>query len=172
MPANQRVTHADLRPLNLPPLGFSASPLLSLNNAHAEELSFLSPDRMAQLVGASFMACRIGEADALLLAFDQDADYDSPNFLWFRARFDRFVYIDRVVVAPGRRGQGVARTLYGELFAQAVAAGHTLAVCEVNVSPPNPGSDVFHNALGFKEAGSATLAGGLRTVRYLVRSLP
>jgi uncharacterized protein len=36
-----------------------------------------------------------------MLAFDQDADYDSPNFLWFRERLARFVYADRVVVRRG-----------------------------------------------------------------------
>ena len=48
----------------------------------------------------SFVAVRIGEADALLLAFDQDAAYDNVNFGWFKARYPRFVYVDRIVVAP------------------------------------------------------------------------
>jgi len=146
--------------------------LLSLNNAHAEELSFLTPDRMTHLISESFMACRISQADALLLAFDQDADYDSPNFLWFRNRFDRFVYIDRVVVDPAKRGHGLARTLYAALFARAANTGHNRVVCEVNASPPNPASDAFHAALGFEQVGSATLAAGAKTVRYFLRSLP
>ncbi len=52
------------------------------------------------------MAERIGQTEALLLAFDQAADYDSPNFLWFRERFPRFVYVDRIVVAGEARGRG------------------------------------------------------------------
>ncbi len=58
---------------------------------------------MALLVDRAFFAGRIGEADAFLIAFDQDADYDSPNFLWFRERFERFVYVDRIAVAPAAR---------------------------------------------------------------------
>jgi hypothetical protein len=54
---------------------------LALNNAHATELSFLEPTRFARLVRGAFLARRIGDIAALLLAFDQDADYDSPNFL-------------------------------------------------------------------------------------------
>ena len=61
------------------------SALLALNNAHAMELSWLEPDKLRHLVAQAFLAKRIGEADAFLLAFDQAADYDSPNFLWFRA---------------------------------------------------------------------------------------
>src|SRR5262249_37925580 len=76
-----------------------SSTLLGLNNAHAVELSWLEPGRLRHLVAAAFLAKRIGEVDAFLLTFDQDADYDSPNFLWFRSRYPRFVYVDRIVVA-------------------------------------------------------------------------
>ena len=77
--------------------------MLALNNAHAQELSWLEPARLQHLVARAFLAQRIGNIDAFLLAFDQDADYDSPNFLWFRARYPRFVYVDRIVVAESAR---------------------------------------------------------------------
>src|SRR5882724_1911154 len=112
--------------------------VLALNNPHAKELSWLEPERLQYLTAHAFAARRIGALDAFLLAFDQDAPYDSPNFLWFRARYPRFVYIDRVVVATSARGRGLARTLYRDLFAQAAAAGHARVVCEVNSRPPNP----------------------------------
>ena len=76
--------------------------LLALNNAHARELSWLEPERLEYLVGEALLARRIGGIDAFLLAFDQDARYDSPNFLWFRARYPRFAYVDRIVVAVVR----------------------------------------------------------------------
>jgi predicted GNAT superfamily acetyltransferase len=82
------------------PLDADDAAALALNNAHATELSFLEPPRFARLVRSAFLARRIGEIEALLIAFDQDADYDSPNFLWFRERYPRFVYVDRIVVAP------------------------------------------------------------------------
>jgi predicted GNAT superfamily acetyltransferase len=69
--------------------------LLALNNAHARELSWLEPDHLVRLVNSSWLALLIGNAAGFLLAFDQDADYDAGNFLWFRARHARFVYIDR-----------------------------------------------------------------------------
>jgi predicted GNAT superfamily acetyltransferase len=145
--------------------------LLALNNAHAQELSWLDLDRFAQMVGAAFLARRIGHADVFLLAFDQDANYDSPNFLWFRSRYARFVYVDRIVVAPSARGRGYARRLYADLFEQASRAGHTLVVCEVNADPPNPASDAFHAALGFLAVGSAAIHGGTKTVTYFSREV-
>jgi predicted GNAT superfamily acetyltransferase len=141
--------------------------LLALNNAHAQELSWLEPERLTDLLGQAFLATRIGEVDALLIAFDQDADYDSPNFLWFRSRLPRFVYVDRVVVAAEARGRGHARRLYRDLFNHAARAGHDTIVCEVNISPPNPESDAFHAALGFTEIATGLIQGGLKTVRYL-----
>jgi len=148
-----------------------ASRVLALNNEHAEELSWLDAARLAELVGRAFLARRIGAVDAFLLAFDQDADYDSPNFLWFRSRYPRFVYVDRIVVDRSARGRGHARRLYDDLFQQARRAGHQRIVCEVNREPPNRASDSFHAALGFTEVGLAAIHGGSKTVRYLSRLL-
>src|SRR5262249_2865269 len=138
---------------------------------HARELSWLEPTRLEHLVGQSFFARRVGQhlghVDAFLLAFDQDADYDSPNFLWFRERYQRFVYVDRIAVAFAARGRGLAPLLYRELFAEAVRARHSSVVCEVNSEPPNPASDAFHAALGFSEVGRASIHNGGKTVRYL-----
>jgi predicted GNAT superfamily acetyltransferase len=145
--------------------------LLALNNAHAQELSWLEPERLEYLVSEAFLARRIGELDAFMLAFDQGAHYDSPNYLWFRNRYERFVYVDRIVVASSARGRGCARRLYHDLFEHAVRAGHDRVFCEVNLSPPNPISDAFHAALGFIEVGTARVHDGARTVRYLSRAL-
>ena len=151
--------------------GADGETLLALNNAHAVELSWLEPERLAHLVAEAFVARRVGVADALLLTFDQAADYDSVNYLWFRARYPTFVYVDRVVVADSARGRGLARALYDALFAAAKAAGHDRIVCEVNSDPPNPASDMFHAALGFVPVGTAEIHGGKKTVTYLERRL-
>lgn len=147
------------------------SAVLALNNAHAAELSWLARDALERMIGSAFRATRFAEADAFLLAFDQDADYASSNFLWFRARAARFVYIDRVTVAAHARGRGLAKRLYADLFQAAQAAGHSLVCCEVNSDPPNPASDAFHAALGFRETGRQAIHGGAKTVRYLERAL-
>tara|TARA_A100001391_G_scaffold21380_2_gene11807 strand:+ start:12671 stop:13177 length:507 start_codon:yes stop_codon:yes gene_type:complete len=150
-----------------PELGDS---LLALNNAHARELSWLEPERLTDLVDMAFAARHVGTAEALLLAFDQNAAYDSANFLWLRERYDRFVYIDRVVVAASARGRGLASALYADLIDAARAAGHQRLVCEINADPPNPASDAFHARLGFATIGTAQLSDG-KTVRYCGRDL-
>lgn len=146
--------------------------VLALNNAHAVELSWLEPARLATLIDRAFHARQIGAGAAFLLAFDQDAGYDSPNFLWFRARYPRFVYVDRVVVDKAARGRGFARRLYADLIAHAAAAGHEVVVCEVNADPPNPASEAFHAALGFGRVGTGSIQGGNKTVSYLALPLP
>jgi uncharacterized protein len=165
-PKPQAFTPAEVSPDA--PLGRS---MLALNNGHAQELSWLHSERLHYLVSHAFLARRIGDLDAFLLAFDQDTPYDSPNFLWFRARHPRFIYVDRVVVASSARSRGYARLLYRDLFDEAAAAGHTRVVCEVNARPPNPESDAFHAALGFTEVGSASIHNNSKTVRHLSRAL-
>ena len=160
-----------ITPAELTAQGSIGEALLALNNAHALELSWLEPERFRHMVAQAFLARRIGAAEALLLAFDQGADYDSPNFLWFRARYPRFIYVDRIVVAAEARGRGHARRLYRDLFAQARASRHERIVCEVNSEPANPASDAFHAELGFVEIGTAAIHGGAKTVSYLERVL-
>jgi uncharacterized protein len=146
--------------------------ILELNAAHATETSSLTAAQLQALLG---QACHVGLGargrDAFLVALDQDAISASPNFRWFQLRYEKFIYIDRVIVAPMQRGRGIARKLYEELFAAAVRAGQKLIGCEVNLDPPNPVSDAFHAALGFTEVGRATLEGRGKTVRYLVKEL-
>ncbi len=156
----------------LPITGESEPIILALNNELAEELSWLEPARLSQLVSRAFYARRIGDIEAFLLSFDQDADYDSPNFLWFKERYRRFVYVDRIAVAASARGRGHARRLYNDLFDAAAGVGHEVVVCEINSEPPNPISDAFHAALGFSEVGQAAIHGGRKTVRYFARPLP
>lgn len=144
---------------------------LELNNRHATELSFQTLDGFRQLVAKAIYAQWCAGERGFLIAFDERAAYRNPNLDWFRARYAAFVYVDRVVVDLAYRGEGLARQLYEDLFAQAAASGRSLIVCEVNAIPPNPGSDAFHARLGFSTVGSATLPDREKTVRYLSRDL-
>lgn len=146
--------------------------ILALNEAHLTETSALDAAQLRALVAQAFhLGLRARGRAAFLIALDQDAISHSSNFQWFRSRYERFVYIDRVIVAPSQRGRGLARLLYEELMAAAAQAGHVLIGCEVNLEPPNPASDALHAALGFSEVGRAHLPGGEKIVRYLTRTL-
>jgi uncharacterized protein len=141
--------------------------LLILNNAHAIETGPLTREELVQMMATAFHNASVGKGkDGLLITFDQDAPYNSPNFLWFKARYDRFVYVDRIVVAAHARGRGLARMFYHKLFDHALQMGHMRITCEVNLDPPNPGSLAFHEAQGFTAVGDAKLTNG-KTVRYL-----
>ena len=140
----------------------------ALNKANEVELSPLTPQGVEALVAASTYARR-ADSGAFLIAFDQDSDYDSPNFLWFRERYERFLYVDRIAVAETHRRRGLAGALYDDLFAFAAERGEARIVCEVNSDPPNPGSDAFHAARGFVVVGEAHLADRGKSVRYLAK---
>lgn len=155
---------------DLPRDGGLPEALLALNNDFAAELSLLDAAKARQLVSLSFMARALGD-EAFLIALDQDAPYDNHNFRWFKEHFDRFVYIDRVVVAPARHGWGWAQLLYEFLFALARQQGHARVTCEINADPPNPRSEAFHLALGFEPVGLAHLPQAGKTVRYFCRML-
>lgn len=142
----------------------------AVNEAHAEQTSPLTPEVLAGMCGAAFAAWAPEDGSAFLIAFDETADYASPNFRWFRDRYARFVYVDRIVVAPHRRGEGMARRLYQALFEAARASGRGHVACEVNRVPPNPSSDAFHARMGFAPVGEGNPAPD-KTVRYLLRSL-
>ncbi len=135
--------------------------ILALNAAHEVETSPLDHAALVEMLDTAFHSAteRAGR-DGFLIAFDQDAPYESPNFLWFKTRFARFVYVDRIIVAAHARGRGLARTFYDGLFDHAREAGHERIVCEVNLDPPNPGSIAFHTALGFTAVGQAVLESG------------
>jgi uncharacterized protein len=145
--------------------------ILALNAAYEVETGPLCRVALTEMLGEAFhSATEAAGRDGFLIAFDQDAAYDSTNFLWFKARYDRFVYVDRIIIATHARGRGLARTFYEGLFDHARAAGHSRIVCEINLDPPNPGSVAFHRALGFVAIGQATLGNG-KTVSYQERIL-
>lgn len=152
--------------------GLARDRLLALNNAHAVELSEVGMPAFERLIARACYARGYGEPAAFLIAFDETAgDGIGPNYAWFKARYPRFVYIDRVVVDGAARGRGLASRLYEDLFAVARAGGHVLVGCEVNSVPPNPVSDAFHARHGFAAVGLAHLADRGKTVRYLARPL-
>jgi uncharacterized protein len=151
---------------------YDAPAVLLLNNANAKETSALDGASLKALLAMAFYARGIDRgATALLIALENNAAYVNPNFMWFKACRESFVYIDRVIVSISARGQGIAKVLYEDLIVAAKRAGHDRVVCEVNIEPPNPISEAFHVAMGFEAVGQAAIHNGKKTVRYFEKIL-
>jgi hypothetical protein len=151
--------------------GLDRAPFLALNNAHAVELSFATPERFDQLLARAAYARGSLQPLGFLLAFDEMAGIDSENYRWFADRHARFLYVDRIVVASEARRSGLARRLYQDCFEYARMAGQTIVGCEINADPPNPASDALHTGLGFETVGHATLVARGKSVRYVAKTL-
>lgn len=145
--------------------------LLALSNAHEREIGAFTKAAFDELVAMSFRTRMTEAGDAFLIALAEKAPEIAPNYRWFASRFERFIYVDRVVVAESSRNRGLGRLLYRDVIDAAFAAGYARLCCEVNCDPPNPVSDAFHAALGFEEIGSAHLPDRGKTVRYLTLPL-
>ena len=149
--------------------------ILALN---AESVHFLSSLDAPRLQALHAMAAyhRVvefkGAVAAFLLAFRECTTYDSPNYRWFAAHYDEFLYIDRVVVAGTQQGQGLGAKLYEDLFAFARRSGIARVVCEFDLDPPNPASKQFHARHGFREVGRQWLGGGKKQVSLQLRDAP
>jgi len=111
-----------------------------------------------------------GDAAAFLLAMSERADYDSMNFLWFKDRYPRFIYIDRVIVGEGHRRAGLGASLYADLV-QWASLRRPLLACEVNLRPSNEPSLRFHGKQGFTPVGTQETDGGRKTVSLMIRKL-
>lgn len=109
-----------------------------------------------------------GRSLAFALAMDETADYGSLNFLWFKARYERFVYIDRVVVSMARRRAGLGASLYDDVARWARCRAPMLG-CEVNLKPPNEPSMRFHEDQGFVQVGTQETENGRKLVSLMVK---
>jgi predicted GNAT superfamily acetyltransferase len=149
--------------------------LLALNLESEHFLSPLSSVRLEKL-HAEAAYHRVLETDqkvgAFLLAFREGCSYDSPNYRWFVQKYERFLYIDRVVVSAEQQGKGLGKLLYTDLFAFAGRTGALRVCCEFDVDPPNEPSRLFHQRFGFREVGMQRVGGGKKQVSLQVASLP
>ena len=152
--------HADLARLHV------------INCAGEPGVGAVSEEALAAIIskGNCFVAENTaGQIAGFLLTLGPEAGYASKNYQWFDERYEDYIYVDRIAIAPDARGGGLGTALYQHSFKQHKETA-LLIGCEVNTAPPNPGSMRFHERMGFHQVGEQTFNADY-AVAYLVRRL-
>ena len=149
--------------------------VLVMNNAAIPSVNQLDLDALMHLWQQS-LHLQVLDVDGALGAFmllldGPGCQYDSVNYAWFSERYERFFYVDRIVVSEAHRGRGMGRTLYNWAIEQEASA-YPVLCAEVNIRPRNQPSLDFHAAMEFVEVGQQDTENGQRTVMMLARTLP
>lgn len=148
--------------------------VLALNNAAVPAVNPHDEDSFAELIAIADKNWVVADADGtiggLLVAFAPGAGYESANYTWLSERYDDFRYVDRIVIAPSHKRQGLGARLYAELAAHGMSVGAARLLCEVNVEPANPQSLAFHADNGWVPIEDREHGPG-KVVRYLQRLL-
>ena len=101
---------------------------------------------------------------AFLVCFRENSQYQSKNYKFFKKRFNKFFYIDRIGVVKGFKNKGLGTFIYNKI--DAICLKNSLPICaEVNIVPLNKESIKFHEKMGFKKV-SETYSNSKYGVRY------
>lgn len=141
--------------------------IVALNASEVQHTSPMDEFRLTALHALSAyhrVAAVDGVVAAFLLAMQDHAAYRNDNYEWFAARYERFLYVDRIVVSSAFQGRKLGSLLYNDLFAFARNEGIPMITCEFNIVPPNEPSRIFHDKYGFQELGTQWLAEGTKQV--------
>ncbi len=170
----------ELRPIDPTDTAVLAA-VLALNERWVPHVGSLTMDALVALLAQSDHALAAvgvdGSLDGFLILVAPGATYASPNYRFFQSRLDAgdaagpFRYVDRIAVDPSTQGRGVGRALYDAAFQRAASAGAVEVTCEVNLEPPNPDSQAFHDRMGFTEVARQWTYGGTVQVQLLARPL-
>jgi predicted GNAT superfamily acetyltransferase len=142
---------------------------LALNNSEVPHVSACAEHSFPRFVESAAwapVAVRDHKPVGFAFLFLPGSTYASENYRWVAARYSRFLYLDRIIVDPAHRGQGIG----GALYNNAIEFGRRRApimTCEVNEDPPNPESMRFHEKLGFRPIGHQKTGGGTKSVVML-----
>ncbi len=147
----------------------------AINQAEVPAVGEETADTLAHIATESVITIVAevdGEAGGFCFVLAPGADYASPNYAWFTERYDDFVYLDRVAIAPASQRRGIGRAMYAEVerLAAEYRPAATDFLLEVNLKPRNDTSLTFHAELGFVEVGQREGADG-KVVSMMSKSL-
>jgi predicted GNAT superfamily acetyltransferase len=142
--------------------------VLALNATADGWVGPLSPGRLdwLRLIAAHAAVVDLdGRPAGFVFTFTPGSAYDGLEFEWFTATYaDRFLFIERIVIAEENRRQGLATAVYRAIeraakpFDRVVARTHS------------PAGLAFHQSRGFVEVGKQRLPDG-RTALLLSKDL-
>jgi predicted GNAT superfamily acetyltransferase len=145
--------------------------ILKLNQGAVPQVNAVDLDalRWFEQEAAYFRVAKAGGGLAgFLIAVAHDSGYASKYFRWFCERYDRFIYVDRVVVAESARGKRIAWRLFEDVERVAGERACPL-VSDVYSRPPNQISLAFHDKYGFLTVGAQQVDDGAREVAKFLK---
>lgn len=147
--------------------------VLALNNAAEGGISPMDGEELRRFfhIADYFRVAEVdGHLAGFLIALRERADDPGCNFLWFKQRHERFVYIDRIVVANAYRRHGLGRVFYSDVQSFAEPRVPMLA-CAVFLEPRDDVAVLFHGTYGFHEIGQQLMPDSGRHVGLLGKTL-
>ena len=147
--------------------------ILELNEAALPAVSIVNLNEMQHFLKIVdyFKTLKINNKVAgFLIALTPGKDYNSVNYKWFENKYESFMYVDRIVVAPTYQGHGFGTAFYNDLsnFSKNIIPRIT---CEVNINPPNKESMLFHTKYGFKQVDTQFTEIGKKEVSLMKLSI-
>ncbi|MEU4190335.1 GNAT family N-acetyltransferase [Kribbella sp. NPDC026611] len=132
--------------------------VLALNATAEGQVEQLGPDRLdwLRLIAAHAVVVDLdGRPAGYALTFTPGSAYDGLEFEWFtRTYADRFLFIERIVIATEHRRQGLASQVYRAI--ERAAKPFDRAVARVY----SASGLAFHRSRGYVEVGKQRLPDG------------
>lgn len=148
--------------------------ILRVNEENVEVLSPMDEAKLRRFMEYADMLQVVeadGEPAAFMIVLREGVDaYDSENYRWFCKHYEKFLYIDRIVIDEPFRSIGIGRTMYEAVFTQAKANGVGSVTAEIDTIPYNEASLKFHDVMGFREVGEQLIRGG--TIKVSLQERP
>ncbi|UDY23824.1 GNAT family N-acetyltransferase [Nocardioides sp. Kera G14] len=146
-----------LRSINLEDHG-ELETVLRINLENVEVLAPMDEEKLrrkAAIAERFDVIVADGQVAGFVVVYGPGSTYWSPNFAWFKERYDDFVYLDRIALDPQFRRRGLASAAYEEL--ESLARPHGRMTLEA--VDDNHGSLAFHGQRGYVEVGRFTCDG-------------
>ena len=138
--------------------------ILKVNEENVEVLSPMPLEKLEYFKQCAEML-KVATVDGLPAAFlivlrEGIDSYGSENYKYFSKNYNKFLYIDRIVIDEPFRRMGLGKKLYEQIFDHARKTGVSYVTAEIDTIPYNETSLGFHKAMGFREVGTQIIRGG------------